>query len=897
MESIYAWQLHSRHEVIVLNLWPGGGAYLSLPESLSLSEYDAVVVHPTASYFAHNLANLDRHLSRRFADYDGVKVLMKQDEQVNSASFANIIREKGFDIVLTCLPPAEQEKVYPRAIIGDCELIQMLTGYVSPAMREGYSRERRDIDVSYRGSIQPLEFGRLGYEKRGIGYDVARALGDRGLRADISSRWEDRIVGSEWSKFLSRSRVVLGVESGANLFDFTGEVAEWCRGYEARTSGQDRASESYYLAAHREFLHAFEGNVNYAQISPRHFEAAAAGAAQLLYEGLYSDIFHANEHFMPLRRDLGNLAEAIDFLRDDALQARMVERTFEEVILKPTNWYEGFVAEADSAIERRALAKGLSSFRQRSRNSDSATRPVAYVLAAHDPVLDPRITWVATSLMKTHEVYVIGTYNFGEVGDGPYREVNSEGMTIVRVERTKHDAAWLPSLAQLRASPSIARGMLATLAGYASLPEKILADRIGAYGDTSRFRELCAYFVNTNSALLEAMQKMGPPDLIVAADLETLPAATVVAGDVGSFCIFDAHEYWPYSYTDFQFWEIEFWIGLERQLSQLANLRVTVSPQFADIMTAEYQCEFLTLPNCARLCESEGLDLENAYARRATQGLLKIAFLGGFAEGRGIEETLHAFVHVKSAAKLILRGRDNPYRHKLIKLARSLGLGEDRVSFPPAVPESELIRTAAEADVGLIPYNPAYYVYRYCCPNKLSQYAAAGLPILSSRTEYVAGIVRREGIGRVVDISDPVNFAAVIDELSEDRSALIELGRRARQFFEKTYHWENMISPVLQKVEHSVESRMRRTSYVDLDWIASAQERRKRHGAVVAVSPALFGAHATSLAPSGTPVLTKRHDPRFVLSRLRSNRAARKVWHSLPSSMRYGLSAWLQRVL
>jgi glycosyltransferase involved in cell wall biosynthesis len=865
VESIHAWQFHSRYEVVVVNLWPGGSSYLALPASLTLSDYNAVVVHPTVSYFAHNLANLDRNLSEGFAAYDGVKVLMKQDEQVNASQFVDIIRDKRFDIVFTCVPPSEQEKVYPRASIGDAALVHVLTGYVSPAMRAAYSRLPRDIDVSYRGSIQPLEFGRLGYEKRGIGCDIARALEGRGFRIDISSRWEDRIFGADWSRFLSRSRVVLGVESGSNLFDFAGKVADWCRAYEMRTIGQDRASECYYLAAHKAFLHAFEGNVNYAQISPRHFEAASVGAAQLLYEGVYSDIFRANDHFMPLRRDLGNLAEVIDFLRDDAAQARMVERTFEEVILKPSNWYEGFVAEADAAIERRSQAKGRVYLNgHRAQNSAAPTRPVAYVLAAHDPVLDPRISWVASSLSKSYEVYVIGTYSFDEVGDGPSYEVNKDGITVVRVERTKHDAAWLPSLAQLNAEPSLPRGILAALAGYAELPDWILADRIGAHGGTARFRELCEYFVNTNAAIMQAMQNMGPPDLIVAADLETLPAATAIAGDAGSFCVFDAHEYWPYSYTDFQYWEIEFWHGIERQLSRLANLRVVVSQQLAELMSKEYGCEFLTLPNCAML--AEGNNQDKAIARWGASDALRIIFLGNFAEGRGLEESVRAFVDVKSGAKLILQGPDNPYRRKIMELARSLGLGEERVSFPPAVPESALIETAANADIGLIPYNPAYFGYRYCCPNKLSQYLAAGLPILSSRTEYVSGIVKNEKIGHVVDIADPIAFAAMIDSLSESRQELVDIGRRARNFFEERYHWEAVVSPLLSRIEEECKLKARQCSQIDLDWMRAATARRERFG---------------TANPTPSP----------------SNARLRSVWHILPKQLRYKLGPALRRIV
>jgi glycosyltransferase involved in cell wall biosynthesis len=522
------------------------------------------------------------------------------------------------------------------------------------------------------------------------------------------------------------------------------------------------------------------------------------------------------------------------------------------------------------------------------RQGESSRRPVAYVLVAHDPVVDPRIEWFASTLMESYDVYVIGACSSDEMRGSPRCEVDNKGTRIVKVDRNKHDAAWLPSSAQLRNDPSTPRALLGLLTGYAALPEGILADRLGAQGalldEVARFRGFCAYFVNTNSALMQAMQNMGPPDLIVAADLETLPAATAVAGEADSFCVYDAHEYWPYSYTDFQSWEIEFWLKIDRQLSRLPNLRLAVSQQLADIMAREYGCEFLTLPNCARLAEGKVIDIETAFALRGASGPLKIIFLGNFAEGRGLEETLRAFAHVRSDARLILQGRDNPYRRKLMELTCSLGLGEERVSFPPAVPESALVETAAKADIGLIPYDPAYLGYRYCCPNKLSQYLAAGLPILSSSTEYVSGIVRRERIGHVVDIADPLAFAAIIDSLVERREELVDTGRRARQFFEERYHWEAVVSLVLSRIEEGCKRKARRCSRIELDWISAARARRELHGTAVSLDPALFGADPPIVLP------TELEDGATL-------KWLRGFWHLLPSPLRYAFVGWLSKVI
>ncbi|WP_162260114.1 discoidin domain-containing protein [Bosea sp. Root670] len=840
-ESIVAWQSLSRHEIVLCNLWPGRAGTLRLPEALRLDDFDGLIIHPTVSYSPTTVADLDAGLERGLAAFEGVKILMKQDEQVMAGLLPELVRGKGFDLVLTCLPPGEQEKVYPRSQIGDCRLTQMLTGYISPKMRQGFSTATRDIDVSYRGSIQALAFGRLGYEKRGIGYDVAAALAGRGeITYDISSRWEDRLSGAAWDNLLARSGVVLGVESGANLFDFDGEVALLCEDYARRHAGEDQASYAYYQRAHEEFLYRNEGNVDYAQISPRHFEAAAAGAAQLLYEGRYSSIFRPHEHFFPLRRDLQDFDAAVDFIRDPIARARMTERAFEEIILEPTYWYESFVTAADDAIDERLATKG----RQPAPASRGARRPLAYLLAAHDPTIDPRIGWFAASLAATHEVVVLGTYRFNEVGDGPSLEEGPDGIKLLRVERTRHEAGWLPTARALPHAVSEARALLATLVGYAAAPQAVLAERLGAHvaveGEILRFRELCGYMVDTNAALLDAIDDLGPPDLVVAADLEALFAAVACGEDNGCPVVFDAHEYWPFSFTDFQHWEIAFWQAVETRLCASTALRIAVTPQLAELMSHEYGRDFASLPNAALRQEGEGLDLEAAFTRRASSARPLVAlYQGGFAMGRGLPAIITGWAQTTSNAILVLRGPDNPFRQQMIALAASLGLGEDRVCFPEPVPESELIEAALEADIGLVPYDPAYFGYRYCSPNKLSQYAAAGLPILSSPTAFVADVVQKEGIGFVSDLNDPQIFAGLIDDLAGRRHELVERGRRARSFFDQRFNWNVLAAPIIARIGELPAPAPWHEP--DLARFLTLRVASGRDRNVAAVSPTLFG--------------------------------------------------------
>ncbi len=846
-QGIAAFQAMSRHEILLMNLWPGREGRMCLPESLDIREFDGLIIHPTVSYSPATVLSLDDRLRVPLASFDGVKILMKQDEQVDAGMLAELVRDKGFDIVCTCVPLAEQKKVYPRAVIGeDCTLLQTYTGYVSPDMRRRPRAGRRDLGLTYRGSIQPLAFGRLGYEKRGIGYDVAAAL-ERfpDVDFDISSHWEDRLSGVAWQDFLEHSAVVLGVESGANIFDFDGTVAEWCKAYDERHRGDDVTTYAYYKRADEEFLHTVEGNVNYAQISPRHFEAAAAGAAQLLYEGEYSGLFKPYRHFFPLKRDLSNLDAVVDFLRDQPAQRQMAECAFDEIILDRNNWYESFVAAADSAIDTKLVAKGRR--RCVSRLPSKVPRPLAYVLCAHDPVVDPRIGWFAATLSKTHDVTVIGVNPRNNGREGPSLEEVPGGIKVLRVERTRHDAGWLPIASELCDGTTCeARALLATLVGYGAAPDALLRRRLGAEiavaGELERFRTLCTYLVNTNSALIGAVEKLGPPNLVVAADLEALYAAVACGETTDASVVFDAHEYWPWSYTDFQHWEIEFWSAMEGRLAGLADLNIAVTPQLAGHMGNEYGVTFHCLPNAATLSEGDLDALEGAFARRLTsKEPLRVLYLGGFAHGRGLEEVIHAWTYLRSDAQLILRGPDNEYRQAMIRLARSLGLGESEVSFPDAVSESDLISTALEADLGLLPYNPIWFGYRYCCPNKLSQYSAAGLPILSSETEFVAGIVKQNAIGYIVDITDPQQIATHVDGLAGKRHELVEMGRRARAFFEKSFNWETLSAPVMEEIAALQKDVSPRRA--DFGWIRSSHRAAAR-GAAITPPAALFGGNA-----------------------------------------------------
>ncbi|WOH68183.1 glycosyltransferase family 4 protein [Bradyrhizobium sp. BWA-3-5] len=889
-DYVTAWQRASRLNIAVLNLWPLSGSPISIPPSVDLDDFDGIIVHPTIAYSPENLFALDTRIKMTFDAYTGVKILVKQDEHICSARWAEFIAAKKFDVLVTCLSPEEVRKVYPRDIVGDLEIVHALTGYVPQHFRDIPARplRQRPIDISYRGSIQPLFVGRLGFEKRQIGYAVEKAMANAGLNFDISSRPEDRIHGSAWFDFLGSSRIVLGTESGSNLFDFDGSVAHWCQEYATRNRNLDKSGEEYYYKAHHEFLNRFEGNVSYATISPRHLEAAATRSVQVLYEGRYSGIFEPYRHYLPLKRDLSNLDELLDFVRDEQQANRLTEAAFEEIIKNNRFTYERFVSQVDDVAERLLAQRRAPA----SAPTPLSTRPRALLLMSHDPDQDPRIEWMSRGLRTNgFDVVELGTYRFTQIGPSPSLEHLVDGRIRVRVERKRHDYAMMPTPFDINRGLTIGQQQILMILGFVMLPNDVLAKRIGAIDvnpeTIDRFRFLCLHFVNTNSALLQAARQIGVFDVVIACDLDTMPAAQTLATEYSAVLAYDAHEYWPHSHQASRHWEREFWGHIDRALAPLADIRSTVSTPLAEEMAKDYGVFFQCVPNCALVedaCKDELL-IQRREKRKRRQ-TVTFLYQGAFARGRNLESLIAAWPGTDKRAILWLRGPHWHYADDLKALARQTGLLDKRIFFHDAVVESQLVSAAAEADVGIIPYDPADINNRFACPNKFSQYLAAGLPIISTPIKYVSSLVRANDLGAIFDFAGSPSLADAVNSLL-DEGRLFDCSTRARQYFLDEFNWETVSRPFYEELRACVGQIdiLRTRPDLDFAWISNGRTMRDF---AIQQYPS-FVHHSGNVESKQVSVA-----PAVAQS---SYRFARAVWHTLPVPARRRIRAGLEALL
>jgi SAM-dependent methyltransferase len=156
--------------------------------------------------------------------------------------------------------------------------------------------------------------------------------------------------------------------------------------------------------------------------------------------------------------------------------------------------------------------------------------------------------------------------------------------------------------------------------------------------------------------------------------------------------------------------------------------------------------------------------------------------------GRGLEEAIRALALTpKIRLRLIGPGR-KAYRQGLGELARQEGVA-DRVEIQPAVPQEQLVAAIADADFGLMLIQPICLSYELTLPNKLFEYAAAGLPVLGSDLPVIGQMVEEHGLGRVVPPTDVAQIAQAMRELS-DLGVGSEIGGRVRAFAQANT-WEH----------------------------------------------------------------------------------------------------------
>ena len=117
-------------------------------------------------------------------------------------------------------------------------------------------------------------------------------------------------------------------------------------------------------------------------------------------------------------------------------------------------------------------------------------------------------------------------------------------------------------------------------------------------------------------------------------------------------------------------------------------------------------------------------------------------YLGILGSGRGIEQCLDAFADDSLTAHVVFVGYG--------ELEAKIGAFSDKhknIHLHPPVPHEQVVSTVESADYGLCFVENVSLSDFYCLPNKLFEYAFAGLPVLASDFPEIRRVVQEYSLG------------------------------------------------------------------------------------------------------------------------------------------------------
>ncbi len=253
-----------------------------------------------------------------------------------------------------------------------------------------------------------------------------------------------------------------------------------------------------------------------------------------------------------------------------------------------------------------------------------------------------------------------------------------------------------------------------------------------------------------------ALARRTRPVLVHANDWNTMWCGVAIKLTCGARLVYDSHELWADRNGR---WEWRPWlVASEALFVRVADAVLTASPGYAEALAHRYR---VARPTVVR-------NIPNVPSTTASEPGQPpcVVYVGGLMPGRGLEQTIDALALTQSIRLRMVGPGSAGYRTSLLERAQAAGV-KGRVTLEPPVPPAYVPALLGSAMAGLCLIQPLCRSYELTLPNKLFEYAAAGVPVLASDLPVIAAVVRGNGLGEVVPHDDPPRIAAGLERLRE----------------------------------------------------------------------------------------------------------------------------------
>jgi glycosyltransferase involved in cell wall biosynthesis len=289
------------------------------------------------------------------------------------------------------------------------------------------------------------------------------------------------------------------------------------------------------------------------------------------------------------------------------------------------------------------------------------------------------------------------------------------------------------------------------------------------------------------------------PDVVYCSDVRSYPIGLWASTRPGFFTILHEHDSPP---TTGQVARLL--LGVRRRFAQRATLCVIPQEERARRFRGDTGAERVRVVyNCPSLRELG--EIECPPGMKVGRDGIVLWYHGSIGPGQLPPTTVEALARLPSDVRLEFAGYETVsskgYVGQLMTRARNLGIA-GRVSYHGPLPlRSDLLRTAAKADIGLALFATRFREPMVGASNKPFDYLACGLPLLTNRTTEWEGFFGAAGVSVSCDPEAPDDIARAVLRLRDDPEARHAMIARGQELIRSTWNYETQFAKVVEALE------------------------------------------------------------------------------------------------
>ncbi len=251
-------------------------------------------------------------------------------------------------------------------------------------------------------------------------------------------------------------------------------------------------------------------------------------------------------------------------------------------------------------------------------------------------------------------------------------------------------------------------------------------------------------------------------DILVANDLDTLPANFLVSRLRRIPLVYDSHEYFTEVPELIDRESVKrIWLGIEKRILPKLKFAYTVSHPIAKAYTEQYGVNFEVIHNYPKRIARK-IDYKIPFN---TGGDRLLIYQGAVNVGRGLELIIEVVCEMDHV-KLLIAG-DGDIRRSLEKKVRERKM-EEKIFFLGKIPLEQLQSLTLQAHAGISLEEDLGLNYRFALPNKLFDYIQAGIPVLVSSLPEMKKVVEKYKIGMIAEKRDKAYITQMLQILLFD---------------------------------------------------------------------------------------------------------------------------------